>query len=193
MRKYLLIICALAISISGYAQDTYPKSQTSEYAATVFNTNFTVPILRFNRTTGDPAKKGNVAFFNSIGAGIGISGGRLEVTADSSGKPVNMTMHNTVGFQAGFLFAANTEENATNIFALTAAVTLLNFQIGYGYELGTVQTNQKRGFVTVAYSIPLAKLVKGGMYIWKRTEHPIGKAPNGSSNPKSSEHSGFSQ
>jgi hypothetical protein len=156
--------------------DPYPKGKTSIYKATVLNSNFTVPLIRFNRINNDNTQKGSVSFFNAIGAGIGISWGELSVTTDNSegAQVINSEMNNTVGIQLGCLFAANTNsENQQNIFAPTFSVSVLNFQLGYGYELGTVSENQKRGFVTIAYSIPLSKLIKGGFYILRRTPKPI--------------------
>ena len=47
------------------------------YKARILNTNFTVPVARFNFNNEDN-KEGNVILFNSIGAGFGVSWGRLE-------------------------------------------------------------------------------------------------------------------
>ena len=154
----------------------YPKGKTSVYKATVLNSNFTVPLIRFNRINNDINQKGSVSFFNAIGAGIGISWGELAVTTDNSedSHVINSEMHNTIGVQLGCLFAANTNsENQQNIFAPTLSVSVLNFQLGYGYELGTISEKQKRGFLTIAYSIPLSRLIKGGFYIFKRTPNPV--------------------
>jgi hypothetical protein len=170
MKKILLMLSMVVASLGSYGQSTFPASKTTEYAATVLNTSFTVPIIRFNRIANDPTKQGDVSAFNSIGAGVGLSLGRLSVTADDQGKDIATTMHNTFGIQAGFLFAANTNEDATNTFALTGGISLLNFQLGYGYEFGTVRENQKRGFFTIAYSIPLSTFVKGGFYVLRRSK-----------------------
>ncbi len=146
-----------------------PRSTTTEYKAKVVSTNFTIPIIRFNVI--DPAKVrtsdklGNVSFFNSIGAGIGYYFGRLTETTDDKGEVINTELNNTFGIQTGFLFAANSNSSSqNNIFAFNISMSLLNFQVGYGYELGTVGTNEKRGFMTLAYGIPLYKLAKGGFY-----------------------------
>ncbi|NNV53964.1 hypothetical protein [Limnovirga soli] len=153
------------------------RSTTSTYAATVINTNFVVPIIRFNTVSKDGAdnnQKGNISFFNSIGAGISINWGRLELTTDADKKIINREMNNTFGLQLGLLFAANSStENNTNIFAPTFSVSLLNFQVGCGYELGTISTKENRFFYTLAYGIPVSKLVKGGFFVWKKTPLPL--------------------
>lgn len=49
------------------------NSTTTELMCQVINTNFTIPLIRFNTTTKDGAdnnQKGNVSLFNSVGAGI---------------------------------------------------------------------------------------------------------------------------
>ncbi len=81
----------------------------TEYKAQVISTNFTIPIIRFNpidkETSGAPTdKKGNVSFFNSIGAGIGYYWGRLSEVTDGTGKVINTEMNNTFGFSGGISF-----------------------------------------------------------------------------------------
>jgi hypothetical protein len=171
--KLNLIKKAAEAAAAALEDEGFPKSQTSEYTATVLNTNFTVPIIRFNRVENDPNKKGDVAFFNSVGAGIGINAGRLLITADEHGKAINHEMNNTFGVQGGFLFAANTKADATNIFALTLSFSVLNFQVGYGYDFGSVPSEQKRGFYTISYGIPFSKFINGGFYVLKRSLNPV--------------------
>ncbi|MDR6563558.1 MULTISPECIES: hypothetical protein [unclassified Arcicella] len=150
-------------------------NEIKEYNAQVISTNFTIPIIRFNpideASTGAPTdRKGNVSFFNSIGAGVGYYWGRLTEVTDANAKVISTEMDNTFGIQTGFLFAANSSNgNNANIFAWTIGISLLNFQIGYGYEFGTVGTNEKRGFVTLAYGIPVSKLIRGGFFKVKKT------------------------
>ncbi|MDB5122791.1 MAG: hypothetical protein JWP94_920 [Mucilaginibacter sp.] len=185
MKKLYLLTLFCTVALRALSQETnndtqwesYPKGETSTYRATVLNSSFTVPLIRFNRVDGDNTKKGNVSFFNSIGAGFGISWGRLDVTTDNSAKAnvINTEMNNTFGIQIGCLFASNNTNggNQQNIFAPTLSFSVLNFQFGYGCELGTVVDNQKRGFVTIAYSIPLAKFIKGGFYILRRSKKSL--------------------
>lgn len=83
-------------------------------------------------------------------------------------------MNNTFGLQLGLLFAANSSSgNNTNISAPTFSISLLNFQIGCGYELGSIPAKENRFFYTVAYGILISKLVKGGFYVLKKTELPL--------------------
>ena len=132
------------------------------YKATIFNTYFTVPIARFNRVTNDDNKEGNVLLFNSVGAGISIKGGRITDIRDSNGELIDTEFSNTYGASLGLIFSAgSTNSEDRNVFAPLLSIDLLDFQFGYGVELGTRELNQKKGFFTVAYSIPLYKLVKG--------------------------------
>ena len=181
--------------------ETVGGNKIYRYNAQVLSTNFTIPILRVNYLVNDPTgvdnRKASASFFNSIGAGIGISWGKLERTLDADNRLVKQEMTNIFGFQLGALFAANsggansTSTTTTNqtggttttissngsssIFALTAGLSVLNFQIGGGYELGTITPGQRRGFMTIAYSIPLSTLVKGAFIV-------TGKKPVPSSN-----------
>ncbi len=133
----------------------------------VISTNFTVPLVRFNfvNQTEDSMEKGNVTFFNSVGAGVSYNFGRLFQYQNKENEIVENEFINIIGFQAGFLFSAKTDDPPTNIFALTAGVTILDFHVGYGYELGTISQNQKRGFITISYSIPVSKLTKAGLFV----------------------------
>ena len=149
------------------------NSTTTELKCQVLNTNFTIPLIRFNTVSKDGSdnnQKGNVALFNSVGAGISYNWGRMTITTDATGKVINTEMHNTIGFQLGVLFAANSSSgNNSNVFAPTFSFTVLNFQLGCGYELGTLSTKENRFFYTLTYGIPLAKLLKGGFYVVKRS------------------------
>lgn len=180
--KLFALTSLLLISTFVFCQDpestsstTRIVSATTEYKAQVISTNFTVPIIRFNlidkHQAGAPLdRKGNVSFFNSIGAGVGYYWGRLTEVTDAQGKVINTEMDNTFGIQLGFLFASSSSgNNNTNIFALTGGISILNFNLGYGYELGTLSQYEKRGFITLAYSIPISKLIRGGFYIMSKS------------------------
>ena len=99
--------------------------------------------------------------------------GRLELTTDKDSKVINRELDNTFGIQLGVLFAANAgSANDANIFAPTFSISALNFQVGMGYVLGTVAATENRLFYTVAYAIPVSKLVRGGFYVLRRTPLP---------------------
>lgn len=181
-----LLLCSFYQRIEAQTQiDSSAANQIKEYKAQVISTNFTVPIIRFNpidkKSTGAPTdRKGNVSFFNSIGAGVGYYWGRLTEVTDVNGKVINTEMDNTFGIQTGFLFAANSSgTNSSNIFAWTFGISLLNFQIGYGYEFGTVNANEKRGFLTLAYGIPISKLMRGGFYKVKKSTLTVAQMERG--------------
>lgn len=141
--------------------------KTVKYKATIWNTNFSIPLARFNFTEDNEQKVGDLLLFNSIGAGFGISAGELSETRDLKGELINQEFVNTFGVHVGFLFSAGTGDDAENVFAPTLNVSILDFQIGVGYELGTLSENQKPTFLTLSYAIPLYKLKKGGFWIWK--------------------------
>lgn len=144
------------------------------YKATISNTNFTIPIVRFNLNKNPSSNaEGNISLFTSVGAGVGISWGRMEVTRDHLGQITNEEYSNTVGFHLGALFSAGTGEDTKNVFAPTFNVSLLDFQVGVGYELGTVDENQRRTFFTISYAIPLYKLVRKSYRVWRVNPYPI--------------------
>lgn len=170
--------------------EAQPPSTTYSYRATILNTNFTVPIARFNLVKGEAdTKKGDILLFNSIGAGVGISRGLYEKTTDATGETINSEFTNSFGLHFGVLFSAgssNTENK--NVFAPTLSVSVLDFQLGYGYELGTIEPNQKRSFFTIAYAIPLSKLVRGKFFVFKASKgynshNPLPIEPNKNTNP----------
>ncbi|RZK50083.1 MAG: hypothetical protein EOO99_02530 [Pedobacter sp.] len=148
-----------------------PKSTTFKYKVTMLNTNFTVPIARFNFVAdNNGSKHGDLLLFNSVGAGVGISGGEMEKTTDASGNTINIEYSNTLGVHLGLLFSSGNDGNEQkNIFAPTITFSILDFQIGLGYELGSVMSLQKKGFLTLAYAIPLSKLIKGNYYVMRAT------------------------
>lgn len=149
------------------------KNTTLTYKATMFNTNFSIPIARFNLVRHDNSKQGDVILFNSIGAGIGLSSGRYEVTRDDTGDIVDEEFSNTFGLHFGVLFSSGTGEDKKNVFAPVLNLGMLDFQLGVGYELGSLATNQRPFFYTVSYAIPLHKLVKKAFRIYWQAPTPI--------------------
>lgn len=157
-----------------------PVSSTFRYNVRMLNTNFTIPIARFNLTKSDgvTSKQGDILLFNSIGAGVGISWGQLEKTTDATGETINLESTNTFGIQLGVLFSAGSSNSESkNVFAPSISISILDFQIGYGHELGTLATNQKKGFFTLAYAIPISKLIKGKFYLFKASKGYNSKNP----------------
>lgn len=170
----LFVKCGLFSLTFFFMSSTIAQSKTltfTEYKwSQVITTNFTVPMVRFNfvEETEDLKAKGSVTFFNSVGAGISFNWGSLYEATDNDSLVNNHEFKNVIGVQTGFLFSADTGDASTNIFALTLGVNVLDFHVGYGYELGTITENQKRGFLSIAYSIPISKLSKSGLFIVER-------------------------
>lgn len=147
------------------------KNSRITYRATILNTHFTIPIVRFNQIKGNSSKDGNVTLFNSIGAGVSYSGGRLIDIRDSNGEIIDTKFNNTFGVSVGFLFSAGSNDDEgqdDNVFAPMISLNLLDFQLGFGVELGTRTEDQRRGFFTIAYSIPLYKLTGSKFRIIKK-------------------------
>ena len=134
----------------------------------VASTNFNIPLVQFTPLKDDNTKKGDVSIFNSVGAGIGISLADLSISKNAQNDTLNIETKNKIGIQTGFLFAANSSDaNKTNKFAWTMSLIILDFQVGYGYEFGTIGVKQKRNFFMLSYNIPLSKLTRGGSYIFR--------------------------
>jgi hypothetical protein len=142
------------------------KNTKITYKATILNTNFSIPIARFNFSKNDSLNKGNIQLFNSIGAGFGISWGRMTDYRDENGELENSDFANTFSIHGGILFSAG---NNNNVFAPVLSLGLLDFQLGLGYELGNISKNQKRGFITIGYAIPLYKLTKGKYWFARKS------------------------
>lgn len=157
-----------------------PKSSKYFYSVKMVSTNFTIPVARFNmaKEESNGNKIGDLTLFNSIGAGIGYSWGELEITTDENSEVIDREFVNNIGISGGILFSAGSGSEAKNIFAPTLTVSTLDIQFGVGYELGTIVDNQSRFFFTVAYAIPLSKLIKGKYYIKSasrgyNSKHPL--------------------
>lgn len=142
------------------------KNTKITYKATILNTNFSIPIARFNFSKNDSINKGNIQLFNSIGAGFGISWGSMTDYRDENGELENSDFANTFSIHGGVLFSAG---NNNNVFAPVLSIGLLDFQLGLGYELGNISENQKRGFITIGYAIPLYKLTKGKYWFMRKS------------------------
>lgn len=153
------------------------KSTIATYKKVILNTNFTIPVARFdiNKPQYDSSgaligdTKGSISLFSSFGFGVGVCGGRAEVTRDSNGLVIDESFANTFGVYLGVLYQASTGENEKNVFAPTLSLSILDIQIGIGYDYGKVPVTQERTFVTVSYGIPLFKLFKTNHRVWLDT------------------------
>jgi len=147
------------------------KNSKITYKAQIINSHFSIPIVRFNQLRGNSEKDGNVSLFKSIGAGVSYSWGRLTDIRDSNGEIIDTKFNNTFGLGLGVLFSSGSNEEdgeEDNVFAPMASIMLLDFQLGFGVEFGTRTENQRKGFFTIAYSIPLYKLTGSKFRIFKK-------------------------
>jgi hypothetical protein len=138
---------------------------------------FNVPIVRYNISSLNTKESelGNLEYFNSIGAGVSLSYGKVNFKSkdgkglnDSTlGDDVEISMKNEFGISLGVLFSKNDSIGGSRvIFAPTISLQILDFQVGYGYELGSAKTSTRRSFFTVTYGIPLTKLSLAGSYLF---------------------------
>lgn len=142
------------------------KNKTIKYKATIWNTNFSIPIAKFNFTKKNVNNKfGDIQMFNSIGAGFGKSWGTMTDFRDENGNLENSDFVNSFSIHGGFLFSAGNEQNE---FSPVLTLGILDFQLGFGIKLGTVKVDQERAFITIGYAIPLYKLVKGNYLFSKK-------------------------
>ncbi|MCW3467616.1 hypothetical protein [Chitinophaga nivalis] len=149
---------------------TEQTPQHITYNGWALNSNFVLPGLRFNlyENKAPDNSKGSIEYFNSIGAGIGVSFGRVTVksqdiiTAENA-EDVDIRMKNYVGLSFGVLFSQNNVDSVRrNIFAPVISLQILDVQFGVGWELGSLSSNYKRRFYTITYAIPISKLSNVG-------------------------------
>ena len=157
-----------------------------KFNARVLSTNFTIPLVRVNFLINKPTNSSNsiasTSFLTSAGAGLNYSWGEISQTTDANGDVASTDYYSTFGLQLGFLFAANSSSGtatattgttttsstqSSTIFAIVGGISVLNFQLGVGYELGSLASGQRRGFLTIAYAIPLSSLINGGYKIFQ--------------------------
>lgn len=146
-----------------------------EYKGFALNTVFNLPIVRYNINSlnGKSDVLGSLEYFNSLGAGISLSFGKIRVKSESNNTLRNtfsgdktITMQNAFGISVGVLFSKNDSIGGSRImFAPNINLQLLDFQVGFGYELGSVANTAHRCFFTVSYGIPLTKLSGTGSYL----------------------------
>lgn len=158
--------------------EPFKESSTSEYAVSILTTSFVVPAIRFNFQDNNSNRKGTVSAFSTIGAGVAWNAGRLTYVTDHTSQVINADFRNTIGFQIGVLFSASSDSTQKNVFAPTVGINVLNFNIGFGYELGDLAAGDKPGFITIAYNISLANLANNAFHIVSRTAKPVSYASN---------------
>ncbi|WP_313515590.1 hypothetical protein [Sphingobacterium sp.] len=175
----LWLICHVA---NAQVVSEQAPSTTSEYKATIITSNFTIPMARFDFLKDHPDSKGTFSAFNSLGAGVSLNWGSITSTTNNSSEIIDTKFRNTFGLHLGVLFSTTNAEEQRNVFSLTGGISVLNFQLGTGYEFGTITTGQSRHFVTIAYNIPIHALAKGSFWIWKKEERGADNPNKGFSN-----------
>ncbi|HYG49570.1 MAG TPA: hypothetical protein VD905_01655 [Flavobacteriales bacterium] len=146
-----------------------------EYSGWAVHSVFNLPVLRFNINsfTGSVKDIGTLEYFNSLGAGIAFSFGKINVKSEN-GSPLEqsfdrnktITMKNIYGASLGVLFSKSDSIGGSRIIiAPNLNFQALDFQIGAGYELGTVTNTAHRWFFTLSYGIPLSKFANTGSYL----------------------------
>lgn len=176
--KFIIFVSLLLCSFKVFSQEIENDQESSitissNKTAWLLTSNFTVPTVIFQPVLQDFREKnigterGNLSFFNSIGAGISVSRADFKIIA-SENDTKGTDIRNQFGFQAGFLFgrtATGTEDK--NRFALQMGISILDFQIGFGKEFISVPKNFNSKFITISYGIPVSKLSKNTAYVFK--------------------------
>ena len=161
--KYWYAALFLILFNYSYSQDPQTVIST-QFRAWVLNTDFNLPAIRF--TPFYPAYReknhsmGRLSVFNSVGAGFSLNRGIFTelVDAQNPEEVISSQMKNRFGVHLGMLFSYPNDSLKSFVFAPTLGLQLLDIQFGWGYELGTIQTGERRMFYTLAYRIPIKKL-----------------------------------
>lgn len=170
---FSLSIClAVLWSLPGVALGQGDVTVT-RYRVVALSTNFILPFARFNFTEADNKKEvGHLSLFKSVGAGFTLNYGRMTTTVEegSQNEDLDRKFYNAIGLNFGVLFSADlSAEQPTNVFAPTIGLSLMDFAIGWGYELGTHTDGETGHFLTISYDIPLQKLSSKGTWpLWKK-------------------------
>ena len=173
------LICFYSILIASGLQSQSTDSVPGQNIFSQFervltlNTNFTVPIGRYNfleNVSEEDRASGRMNIFNSVGAGISINLGKitaLRYFVDGI-EHHERNLFNAIGLQLGFLFSVEDQaEQRITVFAPTVSLLLLDFQIGWGYEFGSKEIDETGHFMTISYGVPLQKLSAKGSWILK--------------------------
>jgi|GEM_PF-6270100 len=162
MIRLLSFFFAVTLSHILFAQPITELDIQYERVTSV-HTDFIVPVSRFTILTlpEEDGSRGRLLLFQSVGAGITIQRGHLRTIYDGSAehKIINQQLQRRMGLQIGLLFGTRQiDQEVKTQFAPTIGVVLLDFHIGYGYELGAKSERETSHFVTVSYGIPLQRL-----------------------------------
>lgn len=154
------------------------ENKTIYTNATILSTNFNIPVARFNFIDEEERNGaiGDINLFTSVGAGFGIYWGEKKTVYNNLSEVIEQDFKNYFGLNLGLLFSAQTGDDKKNVFAPVLNLTALDFQVGAGYELGTIQSNQSRFFVTFSYAIPLYKLTRTGFLTIREREKTNSKS-----------------
>ena len=168
-----LLLCTSIGSGVTMRTSAQPEVEVTRYRVVALSTNFILPFARFNFTEVDNKQTvGNLSLFKSVGAGFTLNYGRMSTTVekDSQNEDLDRKFYNAIGLNLGVLFSADlSTDQPTNVFAPTIGVSLMDFAVGWGYELGTHRDGETGHFITVSYDIPLQKLSSKGTWpLWKK-------------------------
>jgi hypothetical protein len=150
----------------------------AEFESFVLNTDFIIPMVKFNvLKEPDQGQVGTVSLFNSVGAGLSLSYGRLTVKYKDDNWTVidredPYDFKNYISLQAGILFSTSTDQEVRTSFAPVITLVALDLSVGWGYEFGYRGTDYNGRFWVISYNIPLRKLYSKGMLA-------LGKLPEG--------------
>ncbi len=162
MKKILLLHLVLLSIIPSYAQENWNEGLV-QWTEEGITTNFIVPITRFSflKQTADDQAVGRLLLFNSVGAGVSFQKMKLQkfnIGYDISENWVTNMVYR-YGVQLGVLFSTrDSGEEIESRFAPTFGITILDFHIGYGYEMGSRSAKESPHFIAISYGISLSNL-----------------------------------
>lgn len=140
---------------------------TDERPALIFSTDFIVPMVRYDlleiRESVNP--KGRVSAFNSLGAGFSVAFGSLTTRFTDSlrtkiDKKNGFDFKNIIAIQGGVLFSIDQKAGENNnIFAPCIGLSALDFSLMWGYDFAHSDTQLDGHFFTIAYNVPLRKIL----------------------------------
>jgi hypothetical protein len=172
MKTKMLFYLLFVLNFAALAQKSDSIAISSK-TAWLISTNFNVPtvtfrpVLRAEREKTTTVDRGNLSFFNAVGAGISISRANFKLL-NSKNDTTGTEINNQVGFQVGFLFSRSTTTvGDKNRFALQMGVNFLDFQIGFGKEFIDVPTGYNSKFITISYSLPITKFSRKTAFVLK--------------------------
>ncbi len=137
-----------------------------------------LPAAKFHlaNKTVNPDVAGQLELFSAFGVGMSLNYGKTKFVKDLSTDQIlndKTEFANLIGMQMGILYSSKIDAfNQTNIndFSIFSGISILDFQLGIGYELGASHLETTGWFVSASYGIPIHKVTPTGFYIFPKRQ-----------------------